>query len=87
MKVRVVKPFLDAMHGNRARFEGLIYETSMERAAELTKAGFVKLLEPPKEYTLPDTEMETKKPGGTKGPRKSQGKGRDIAKKVANKKR
>lgn len=60
MKVRVLKAFLDDTHGNRPRFEGTIYETTMERAAMLTKKGFVKLLEPPKEYTLPDEPEEKK---------------------------
>lgn len=61
MKVRVVKAFTDKKAGGRVRFEGSIYETSMERAAELNLAGYVKLLEPPLEYNVPVASGETKK--------------------------
>lgn len=67
MKVRVVKAFHDEKQGGRVRFEGLIYETDIKRAAELTKSGHVVLLEPVKEYTLPETELETKKAGRPRG--------------------
>lgn len=67
MKVRVVKAFHDEKQGGRVKFEGTIYETDIKRAAELTKSGHVVLLEPVKEYTLPDIELETKKAGRPKG--------------------
>ena len=79
MKVRVVKAFRDKDNGDRVRFEGTIYETDLKRAAELSKVGVVELLEPVKEYTIKQPEME-KKAGRPRGMTKAPKKTRKIAK-------
>ena len=58
MKVRVIKAFRD---NQRTRFEGTIYETTLERATQLNREGKVKLIEPMREYNVPTPELETKK--------------------------
>lgn len=83
MKVRVLRAFRDSDNDDRVRFEGTIYETNLKRAAQLQKAGVVEFIEPVKEFTIEEPEMEKKAgrpPGMTKVPKKTAVKTKKIAK-------
>ena len=86
MKVRVIKAFRDHHHQDRVRFEGTIYETDVKRAAQLQKAGVIELLEPMKEYTVEEPEME-KKAGRPKGYTKPSKKTASKVKRIAKSKK